>query len=60
MHQKHESAIGFMPDGTMKLSKKQKQIFADVSGDLKVRMAMQRRALAYHMAGICSYIYCVG
>ena len=44
-----------MPDGTMKLSKKQKEIFIDVTGDLKVRMAMQRRALAYHMVGICSY-----
>ena len=55
MHQKHESTIDFMPDGTMKLSKKQKEIHTDVSGDLKVRVAMQRRALAYHMAGICSF-----
>ena len=55
MHQKHESAIDFTPDGTMKLSKKQKELYTDVTRDLKVRMAMQRRALAYHMAGICSY-----
>ena len=55
MHHKHESTIDFMPDGTMKLSKKQKEIHTDVSGDLKVRMAVQRRALAYHMAGICSF-----
>ena len=55
MHQKHEWTIDFMPDGTMKLSKKQKEIHTDVSVDLKGRMAMQRRALAYHMAGICSF-----
>eukprot|EP00434_Breviolum_minutum_P045097 symbB.v1.2.040360.t1/scaffold7170.1/size12902/1 len=51
MHQKHETAIDFLPDGTMKLSKKQKEIHADTTGELKVKMAMQRRALAYHMAG---------
>lgn len=44
-----------MPDGTMKLAKKQKEIITDVTRDLKVRMAMQRRALAYHMVGMCSY-----
>lgn len=55
MHQKHETAIDFLPDGTMKLSKKQKEIHADTTGELKVKMAMQRRALAYHMAGACSY-----
>eukprot|EP00435_Cladocopium_sp_Y103_P041941 s3762_g11.t1 len=37
----------------MKLSKKQMEIKAETSGDLKVKM--QRRALAYHIAGICSF-----
>ena len=55
LHQKHETAIDFLPDGTMKLSKKQKELQADTTGELKVKMAMQRRALAYHMAGACSY-----
>ena len=55
MHSKSEPAIEFQTDGTMKLSKKQLEIKAETSGDLKVKMAMQRRALAYHIAGICSY-----
>ena len=54
MYERHETAIDFRPDGTMKLSKKQKEIHADTPGELKVNMAMQR-ALAYHMAGACSY-----
>ena len=52
MHSKSEPAIEFQADGTMKLSKKQLEIKAETSGDLKVKMAMQRRALAYHIAGI--------
>ena len=52
---KHETTIDFSHDGTMKLSKRQREIKADISGDLKVKMAMQRRALAYHMAGACNY-----
>ena len=52
---KHETTIDFSHDGTMRLSKRQREIKADISGDLKVKMAMQRRALAYHMAGACSY-----
>ena len=39
----------------MKLGKKQAEIHAETSGDLRVKMAMQRRALAYHIAGICNY-----
>ena len=55
MHSKSEPAIEFLPDGTMKLGKKQQEIHAETSGDLRVKMAMQRRALAYHIAGICNY-----
>lgn len=55
LHSKPEPAIEFQNDGTMKLSKKQQEIRAETSGGLKVTMAMQRRALAYHIAGICSY-----
>ena len=55
LHSKSEPAIEFQTDGTMKLSKKQQEIRAETSGDLKVKMAMQRRALAYHIAGICSF-----
>ena len=52
---KHETTIDFASDGTMKLNKRQREIKADITGDLKVKMAMQRRALAYHMAGACNY-----
>jgi hypothetical protein len=55
MHSKTEPSIEFQTDGTMKLSRKQTEIRAETSGDLKVKMAMQRRALAYHIAGICSF-----
>ena len=55
LHGKSEPAIEFQQDGTMKLSKKQQEIRAETSGDLKVKMAMQRRALAYHIAGICTF-----
>ena len=55
LHSKSEPSIEFQADGTMKLSKKQQEIRAETSGDLKVRMAMQRRALAYHIAGIASF-----
>ena len=27
----------------------------DISGELRVRMAMQRRALAYHLASVCPF-----
>ena len=52
---KHETTIDFASDGTMKLNKRQREIKPDTTGDLKVKMAMQRRALAYQMAGACSY-----
>ena len=55
LHSRSEPAIEFQADGTMKLSKKQQEIQAETSGDLKVKMAMQRRALAYHIAGICTF-----
>lgn len=55
LQSKSEPAIEFQSDGTMKLSKKQLEIKAETSGDLKVKMSLQRRALAYHIAGVCSY-----
>ena len=55
LHSKTELSIEFSADGTMKLGKKQAEIQAETSGDLRVKMAMQRRALAYHIAGICNF-----
>lgn len=55
MHSKSEQAIEFNADGAMRLSKRQQEIKAEVTGDLKVKMALQRRALAYHLAGLGTY-----
>lgn len=56
LNHKHESAVEFSGDGTLRLTKKQKELHADVQGDLKLKMAFQRRALAYHMAGASSFL----
>lgn len=56
LNRKHESAVEFSGDGTLRLTKKQKELHADVQGDLKLKMAFQRRALAYHMAGASSFL----
>ena len=55
LNQRKDLAIEFSSDGTMKLSRKQKEIRMDISGELRVRMAMQRRALVYHLASVCSF-----
>ncbi|CAK9055714.1 unnamed protein product [Durusdinium trenchii] len=47
LHNKHEQAIEFKNDGTMRLSKRQKEIRADIGGDLKAKLAMQRLANAF-------------
>lgn len=56
LNHKHESALEFSGDGTLRLTKKQKEQHADVQGDLKLKMAFQRRALAYHMVGVSSFL----
>lgn len=56
LNHKHELAVEFQSDGTLRLSKRQKEIHADVQGDLKLKMAFQRRALAYHMAGAANFV----
>ena len=55
MHGKTEQAIELTADGSMKLTKRQQEIKLEVTGDLKVKMALQRRALAYHIAGLVTF-----
>lgn len=53
--QKKESTLLFNNDGLLKLSKQDKTITADVTGERKVKACMQRRALAFHLSGMCKY-----
>lgn len=55
MHSRSEQTIEFNSDGTMRLSKKQQEIRAEVTGDLKVKVALQRRALAYRIASLATF-----
>ena len=54
-HLKKEPYLDFGFDGTLKLTKKNKDVRADLSSDLQVRNAMQRRALAMQLAGVATY-----
>ena len=52
---KKEPVLEFAADGSIKLAKKNKEASADVAGELRVRMCMQRRSLAFEMANIATY-----
>ena len=52
---KKEPVLEFAADGSIKLAKKHKEASADVAGELRVRMCMQRRSLAFEMANIATY-----
>ena len=53
---KTEPALEFANDGSIRLSKKHPEASADTAGELRVRMRMQRRALAFPIANIASFI----
>ena len=52
---KKEPVLEFAADGSIKLAKKHKEASADVAGELRVKMCMQRRSLAFEMANIATY-----
>ena len=52
---KKEPILEFAADGSIKLAKKNKEASADVAGELRVRMCMQRRSLAFEMANNATY-----
>ena len=43
-------------DGSIRLSKKHQEASADTAGELRVRMCMQRRALAFQVASIATFV----
>ena len=47
--------VAFKIEGVIKVSKLQPEAIADVSTDLHVRACVQRRALAFQMAGIATF-----
>ena len=52
---KKEPALEFANDGSIRLSKKHPEASADTAGELRVRMCLQRRALAFQIANIASF-----
>ena len=52
---KKEPALEFTSDGSICLSKKHHEAAAD-TGELRVRLCMQRRALAFQLANIASFV----
>jgi len=53
---KKEPALEFSADGSIRLSKKHPEASADTAGELRVRMCMQRRALAFQIANIATFV----
>ena len=53
---KKEPALEFTSDGSIRLSKKHPEASADTTGELRVRLCMQRRALAFQIANIATFV----
>ena len=53
---KKEPALEFTSDGAIRLSKKHPEASADTTGELRVRLCMQRRALAFQIANIATFV----
>ena len=53
---KKEPALEFTSDGSIRLSKKHPEASADTTGELRVRLCMQRRALAFQIANIAAFV----
>ena len=54
-HRKKETHVSIDNSGMIKLTKQDREVKTEVTGDLKVRQCMQRRAVAYHLANIATY-----
>ena len=54
--EKSTPSITFDSTGNIKITKKQEIAQCSLTGDLRLRTAMQRRALAYDMAGVASFL----
>ena len=53
---KKEPALDFASDGSIRLSKKHPEAAADTTEELRVRLCMQRRALAFQIANIGTFV----
>ena len=53
---KKEPDLEFTSDGSIRLSKKHPEASADTTGELRVFLCMQRRALAFQIAKIASFV----
>ena len=53
---KKEPALEFTSDGSIRLSKKHPEAAADTTGELRVRLCVQRRALAFQIANIATFV----
>ena len=53
---KKEPALEFTADGAIRLAKKHPEASADTTGELRVRLCMQRRALAFQIANIATFV----
>lgn len=54
--EKASPSLTFDSSGNIKVTKKQELAQCSLNGDLKLKSAMQRRALAYDMAGVASFL----
>jgi hypothetical protein len=54
--EKSTPSLTFDATGNIKVTKKQELAQCSLTGDLRLRTAMQRRALAYDLAGIASFL----
>ena len=53
---KKEPVLEIPTDGPIRISKKQKEATADTTGELRVRLCMQRRALAFQLEHIATFM----
>lgn len=54
-NQKTEQSVTFDSQGNLKISKKAADLSCDTTGELKLRQALTRKALAFDQAGLCSF-----
>ena len=54
-NQKSEQQITFDGQGNLKISKKAADMSCDATGELRLRQALTRKALAFDQAGLCSF-----
>ena len=54
-NQKSEQQVSFDGQGNLKITKRAAELSCDTSGELKLRQALTRKALACDQAGLCTF-----